>query len=96
MNGKATKKPFEINWFKYKDENLEELDDWVESFNDSLRLNFEINKVNMDGSIDTFLKVKTLEGTSYTVPNGYYIIRGVEGEYYLCEPKIFEKTYNIN
>jgi hypothetical protein len=24
---------------------------------------------------------------------GYYIIRGVEGEFYGCEPNIFHKTY---
>ena len=38
--------------------------------------------------------VKTLEGSSYKVPLNYIIIRGVEGEYYPCEPKIFDKTYD--
>jgi len=40
------------------------------------------------------LQVNTLEGTSYEVPNGYIIIRGIEGEYYPCEAKIFDKTHN--
>ena len=36
-----------------------------------------------------------LEGTSYDLPDGYIIVRGVEGEFYPCEPNIFEKTYDI-
>ena len=36
--------------------------------------------------------IKTLEGNHY-ITNGDYIIRGVEGEYYPCKERIFEKTY---
>lgn len=37
--------------------------------------------------------VDTLEGTSYALKNGDYIIKGVKGEFYPCKPDIFEMTY---
>lgn len=85
--GKATKKPVTIDWFEFSNKTLIELRSWIEGFGDNVSLIFEWGDE---------IKVKTLEGTSYNVPEGYIIIRGVEGEYYPCEPKIFEKTYNIN
>ena len=88
--GKATKKPVEINWYKWDGE-LDALEDWFKSM-DSLRMDFS-DAFEFD---ENGLRVKTLEGTSYDVPRDYIIIRGVEGEYYPCEPNIFEKTYNIN
>jgi len=39
--------------------------------------------------------VDTLEGTSYAVTNGDWIIKGVAGEFYPCKPEIFEKTYEL-
>ena len=38
------------------------------------------------------LAIRTLEGIM-TAKRGYFIIRGVEGEIYACEPSIFIKTY---
>ena len=90
MKGKATKKPIIIDFYQW-DAQLLFLDEWVESFGQKLLEHFEVNS-----GTDYSIKVKTLEGTSYDVPLGYYIIRGVEGEYYPCEPEIFHKTYNIN
>lgn len=37
--------------------------------------------------------VKTLEGTSYPLYDGVWIIRGDRGELYPCAPVIFEATY---
>lgn len=37
--------------------------------------------------------VHTLEGTSYEVKDGDWIITGVKGEHYPCKPDIFEATY---
>ena len=37
--------------------------------------------------------VKTLEGHSYEVTTGDWIITGVKGEKYPCKPDIFEATY---
>ena len=89
MKGKATKKPVEIDFYVW-DAQVLFLDEWVESFGDKMLDNFIFNSKE-----DHSIEVKTLEGTSYSVPLGHIIIRGVEGEYYPCEPNIFNKTYNI-
>jgi len=86
---KATKKPVEIDYYVWNAQLLA-LDEWVESFGDKM-----LDKFIFDSKEDHSIKVKTLEGTSYDVPLGYIIIRGVEGEYYPCEPGIFHKTYDI-
>lgn len=38
------------------------------------------------------LSISTLEGEMKASP-GDYIIKGVQGEFYPCKPKIFEQTY---
>jgi hypothetical protein len=88
--GKAEKRPVEINYFiwqTYSVPNLKELMSWVESFGDKFHehMEFSLGRGN--------LRVHTLEGTSYVIPDGYVIIRGIKGEYYPCEPDIFEQTY---
>lgn len=37
--------------------------------------------------------IDTLEGETYKVEIGDWIIRGVKGEFYPCKPDVFEKTY---
>jgi len=89
--GKAKKKPVTIDWFEW-DNNIDSLKNWVNRFNDDINDEFEIISyrcINCPHKI----KVKTLEGSSYEVPRGYIIIRGIKGEYYPCEPKIFDLTY---
>jgi hypothetical protein len=90
--GTATKKPVLIDWFKWEGDDFY-LDEWVKSFNQKYLNHFISITDKETGRLNLF--VRTLEGSSYNVPEGYIIIRGVEGEYYPCEPKIFEKTYNI-
>jgi hypothetical protein len=36
--------------------------------------------------------IRTLEG-SHIVSNGDFIIKGIKGEYYTCNPDFFKKTY---
>jgi len=38
------------------------------------------------------LKIFTLEG-SLIAPIGWWIIKGIKGEFYPCDPDIFEMTY---
>lgn len=38
------------------------------------------------------IAIDTLEGTMYARP-GWWIIKGVEGEFYACKPEIFSATY---
>lgn len=89
---KAIKKPVEIDYFVWKGKNDFELDQWVSSFNQRYLDHF-ISTTNTETG-DLNLNVKTLEGTSYKVPKNYIIIRGVKGEYYPCDPDIFDKTYD--
>lgn len=39
-----------------------------------------------------FFFIQTLEG-NYKASKGDWVIKGVNGEFYLCKPDIFEKTY---
>lgn len=41
---------------------------------------------------EAILSIATLEGTMTASP-GDWIIKGVQGEFYPCKPKIFEATY---
>lgn len=91
--GKAVKKPVEVNYFIYNGwsaTTIKELEAWVKTFGKKFHEVFEF------GPLTTNIKVKTLEGTSYNVPNGYYILRGVKGEFYPCDPQIFKETYSIS
>lgn len=42
--------------------------------------------------IDKGLEINTLEG-ELRAPIGWWIIKGVKGEFYPCDPEIFEETY---
>ena len=84
MQGLAIKKPVEINWFEWNND-LEKLKTWIKLLGQKFEDHFLYDEFG--------LRVKTLEGTSYAVEVGYIIIRGVQFEYYPCEPKIFEETY---
>lgn len=41
------------------------------------------------------LKIKTLEGDIKSSYGCEYIIRGIKGEIYPCQPDIFEATYEV-
>lgn len=49
-------------------------------------------RVNYEDKDNPYLKIETLEGIM-KASVGDYIIKGVNGEFYLCKPDIFEKTY---
>jgi hypothetical protein len=88
--GKATKRPVEVDYFKWEG-NENHLEQWhgaLEKRSKHFTEDFAITE--LEG-----LKVITLEGNSYSVPEGYIIIRGVQGEYYPCEPSIFFETYKL-
>lgn len=39
------------------------------------------------------LRIDTLEGETYKIDEGDWIIKGIKGEFYPCKPDIFEATY---
>jgi hypothetical protein len=60
--------------------------DWVLSNGGTARFD-DYSNVYM-----TYLKIDTMEGTMIA-RTGWWIIKGVKGEFYPCEPDIFEQTY---
>ena len=51
-----------------------------------------IYPINPQEGVVPTIKIKTLEG-DMTCNVGTWIIRGINGELYPCDPDIFEKTY---
>ena len=45
--------------------------------------------------IDEEFRVNTLEGNYKQGKPGDYLMRGTEGELYICDGSIFEKTYDF-
>lgn len=43
-------------------------------------------------TVGPHIQISTLEGHMRLMP-GHWLIQGVEGEFYPCDPDIFEKTY---
>jgi len=37
--------------------------------------------------------IDTLEGCSYMLSEGDFVIKGIKGEFYPCKPDVFEQTY---
>lgn len=88
--GTATKKPVKIHWFKWRghsESHIHELEAWIESLGENFKDVIDLSQGKP--------RVLTLEGISYELPNGYIIIRGIQGEYYPIDSKIFSETYNI-
>lgn len=82
--GKFRKKPIEIDAIQYTGSNFFDVADWIRSF--------RVNPRDIISQENTTLIVQTLENKMDAYP-GWYIIRGVKGEFYSCEPEIFELTY---
>lgn len=45
--------------------------------------------------IDVEFRVNTLEGNYKQGKPGDYLMRGIDGELYICDGPIFEKTYDF-
>lgn len=77
------KKPVEIEAVKITESNIAAVAVWCKGF----------QVVARDlSSTPVALTIPTLEG-NMRAEMGDYIIRGVEGEFYACKRRIFEKTY---
>lgn len=80
MIRKFRKKPVVIEATQYKGELNPEINDFARGF---LLIVLEPLSV----------RLQTLEGHSYELKSGDWIIKGVKGEFYPCKPDIFEQTY---
>lgn len=79
--GVFKKKPVEIDAVYYSGANRRQLEWWSKG---------TIVPTEVDGQ----LRVLTLEGDHLIAPN-YWVIKGVQGEFYGCDPAVFEATYDL-
>ena len=74
------KKPLTIEAIKITEENIEHLSKWC--------------KGELEPSeYPQYIEIPTWEGTMKGVI-GYYIIKGLSGEFYPHEPELFERVYD--
>lgn len=85
---RAIKKPVEIEFVIWNGRNEEEIKEFVGEEGCMFYDHYK------DGVIVRGLDIITLEGRMYG-SIGDYIVKGVEGEFYPCNPSIFLKTYDV-
>lgn len=73
------KKPIQVQAIQWTGDNYEELVDFV-------------GNVMFPYSFKDEVIIETLEG-EVIASRSDWIIRGIDGKFYLCDPDIFEKTY---
>ena len=83
---KYRKKPVVIEAIKFTRDNFEE----IKIFTNGKACNFKTEK-HIGGK--SYCEIETLE-CYITATEGDYIIKGVQGEFYPCNPDIFEATYD--
>jgi hypothetical protein len=76
---KYQKKPIVIEAVQYTGDNFDEIQAFV-------------NETYILKKFRDYMIIQTLEGIEKATP-GYYIIKGVRGEFYPCEESIFNETY---
>lgn len=88
---KYRKKPVVVEAVRWTGSNLEEIRNFVGSdlIEECVEL-FDIKRTLKEMLVD--IAIDTLEGTM-RVDYGDYIIKGIKGEFYPCEPDIFLATY---
>ena len=88
---KYRKKPVVVEAVRWTGSNLEEIRNFVGSdlIEECVEL-FDIKRTLKEMLVD--IAIDTLEGTM-RVDYGDYIIKGIQGEFYPCEPDIFLATY---
>lgn len=80
---KYRKKPIVIEALQWLGD-WQEMKDWAKNCSDG-------NGTDLIFMFDQTLKVQTLEG-EMKVPIGNFVVCGVEGEFYSCDPEIFKKS----
>ena len=83
MMNRFRKKPIVIEAVQFTGKNANEILSWATRF----RLDDPVEE-GLSGN----LIINTLEG-AMTAPPGWWVIKGVEGEFYPCKPEIFAATY---
>jgi hypothetical protein len=90
---RVQKKPVIVNAWLIKDLfALDELDE-LENIDSRLTEAYLQGIINFDYA-NKELRIKTLEGYM-TGPSEWYLICGVKGEFYPCDPEVFKESYEI-
>jgi len=90
MIKKYRKRPVVIEAIQLTTTNIDEVYRWVNGPQN--QGNFPDCNVGCIDPDDGLFKIKTLEGPHLACP-GDYIIKGIKGEFYPCNPDIFVATY---
>lgn len=85
--GRYRKKPVQIEAMRFDGSNQDDILSWASSHPDSAPMWVQMA---IDGS--SVIVIRTLEG-EFACPAGWWILRGVVGEFYGCRPDVFEQTY---
>ena len=94
MVKKYVKKPVKIEALEIKEDNIDEIHDFVTDNNCEVITDFEsYTSIAENKTKITSVVIHTLEG-DMTASVGDYIVKGVEGEFYFCKRDIFHKTYD--
>ena len=88
---KYKKKPVVIEAFQLKDRGLVGEDWFWDAVSDNKIITHNFGKHEPGKA---WCEINTLEGVMTAGP-GDFIIQGVEGEIYPCNPDIFHKTYEV-
>lgn len=83
MVEKYRKKPIEIEAIQFDGNNLKDVIDFINDETFYCPIPYESGHL---------INVDTLEGTVTCYP-GYWLIRGVKGEFYPCRDDVFRMTY---
>lgn len=91
MEINAKKRPIDIQAYHFNGQITEAIK-WSQKFGVGTQPT-ELIFQQSTNSGDKFF-VKSLEG-DFNIKMGDYIIRGIKGEFYVCDKEIFETTYDI-
>jgi len=82
MSNFYRKKPVVVEVMRLTDETMWKVRDWIGD---------RVKEWCWD-EVEKYIYIKTLEG-NMLAREGDWIIKGVKGEFYPCQPDIFEMTY---
>ena len=93
MIKKYTKKPLEIEAIQLKEDNIIEVFDFLDGANyKETKSSEELEDFSKAMLERGYIEIKALKGYM-KASFGDYIIKGIKGEFYPCNPDIFEATY---
>lgn len=94
MWGKYRKKPVVIEAFQLIPKNRDKIERILKSHGHLVKELWRTWDEGESEAPEFTLRIRTLEGVM-EAREGYWLIKGVEGELYPCKDSIFRKTYEV-